>query len=74
MIRDLPSDHLRLGRRREKRPGERTREKLMSHFSDSTDMQLWLYFFKEENKIFKVLMNYPGKCSVACYNTRYSRC
>ena len=67
MIRVLGCEHLRLGRRGEKRPGERTREKLMSHFSDSMDMQLLLYFFKEESKIFIVLMNYPGKCSVACY-------
>lgn len=39
MIRVLGCEHLRLGRRGEKRAGERTREKLMSHFSDSMDMQ-----------------------------------
>lgn len=39
MIRVLGCEHLRLGKRGEKRAGERTREKLMSHFSDSMDMQ-----------------------------------
>ena len=38
-IRDLRCEDLSLGRRGEKRAGEGTGEKLMSHFSDSMEVQ-----------------------------------
>lgn len=65
MISGLRCEDLKMGRREGKRTGERTREKLMCHFSDSVDVLSVALVLEEESRIFQMLMNHAGKCNIA---------